>query len=143
MYSSFSWPRMKKKNVLFFSNDTEIIKDEKPNTSHVCLYPSTRYLVPICPNILLILKILFPIFEPEWYMICLQQQYSFKAKWASSQPNIAHQHTPLLRAKLFRPQASGASAPRCRACPASRENRVGSTKHRLTATNSSSIYRSK
>ena len=80
-----------------------------------------------------------------WYLVCLQQQYSFKAKLASTHPNIVHQHVPPLHAQLFRPQARGATAPRCRACSASRENLVGLT-NSLTATNRIGIrdvYRSR
>ena len=105
------WEETKNKNS-FFSYDTETTKDERPNINYVCLsVPWTRCLV-----------------HDTWYlMICIQQQYSFKAKIASSHPNIVHQHVPPLRAKFFRPQASGATAPSCRACSASRENRVGIT----------------
>ena len=101
------WEETKNKNS-FFSYDTETTKDERPNINYVCLsVPWTRCLV-----------------HDTWYlMICIQQQYSFKAKIASSHPNIVHQHVPPLRAQLFRPQASGATAPRCRA----RDNRVGLT----------------
>ena len=68
-----------------------------------------------------------------------QQQYPFEAE-LSSHPNIAHQHVPPLRAWLFRAHASGATASGCRAGSASRDNRVGPTKHSsLTETNRSGI----
>ena len=79
-----------------------------------------------------------------WYMIPDMCKYSgstrFKAWLASGHPNVVHQYVPPLPPQLFRPQASGATAPKCRACSASRENRVGLTTHSLTATNRSGVY---
>ena len=76
---------------------TETTRDERPHIDYVCLsVPCTLYQVP-----------------RTRYLICIQQQHSFKAKLASSHLNIVHQHVPPLRAQLFRPQASGATAPRC------------------------------
>ena len=57
--------------------------------------------------------------------VCAKQEpHRAKQTQASSHPNIAR-HVPPLRAQLFRTQARAATAPRCRACSASREHLLG------------------
>ena len=118
-----------KKNMLLFLLlcDTETAKDEIPHTNHVLRYsvPGTRYLV----------------YASYSYSSSTQychrharrilQQYLERVRSKQKVSVEPPQHRPAraasARARPFRSLKRAATAPRCRACSASRGNRVGST----------------